>query len=145
MFSMCRASLALVVFEYAARLCRYTHSGDDWHRPSTQVESKQATWRQVCIYGFILTSISISPHRPQRQWRNRNTRHPIPESGSMLFYTRASISMGISLIKACLARVCRPALATIDRAENTPRSVSSGTQAHIQYEWGKCRKNVKAR
>lgn len=48
--------------------------------------------------------------------------------------------MGFSLIKACLARVCRPALATIDRAGNSPRSVSSGTQAHIQYECGKCRK-----
>lgn len=36
--------------------------------------------------------------------------------------------MGFSLVKACLARVC-PASATIDRAENTPKSVSPELRA----------------
>ncbi|OJJ62744.1 hypothetical protein ASPSYDRAFT_662266 [Aspergillus sydowii CBS 593.65] len=80
-FLVCRASLAIVIYEYSASLCRYTHSGDDWHHPCAQVESKQATWRQICICEnnpssetffswFVLTSISVPPHRPQQQWRN---------------------------------------------------------------------------
>lgn len=68
-----------------------------------------------------------------------------PKSGSNAIGITTSISMGVSLVtgKAWLARVYRPALPTIDRAENTPRSVSSGTQACIQYEWGKCRETSK--